>query len=144
AAGRPDAVGPPADVYGLGAILYEALAGRPPFRGATALETLEQVRTQEPVPPRRLQPRVHRDLETICLKALAKAPARRYASAAALADDLGRYLAGRPIVARPVGPGERLWRWCRRHPAMACMSAVAVLALMLGTVASVHYALREA
>jgi predicted Ser/Thr protein kinase len=128
AAARKD-VGQTADVWALGAVLYEFLTGRPPFQGATVLETLEQVLTREPVAVRRLQPKVSRDLETICHKCLQKEPSKRYASAAALAEDLRRFAAGEPVVARPVGAVGRAVRWSQRHPAVAALlGAVAVVA----------------
>lgn len=132
ATGKTKEVGPPADVYSLGAILYELLTGRPPFVGTTVLEILEQVRSIEPVPPARLVPGLSRDIETIALKCLQKEPSQRYESAAALAEDLRRFVVGKPIVARPVPFWDRSWRWCRRHPAFAALTAALVLVATLG------------
>jgi WD40 repeat protein len=125
-------VGPAADAYALGAILYELLSGRPPFVGETPLDTAAQVVHAEPVPPRRLNVKISRDVETITLKCLNKEPARRYATAQALADDLLRWLDGKPIQARPVRRVERLWRWGRRNPLVAGLLAGIVLLTALG------------
>jgi tetratricopeptide (TPR) repeat protein len=119
AAGEGAMVGPAADVYALGAILYECLTGRPPFRAATIVDTVYQVRHDDPIPPSRLQPKLPRDLETVCLKCLAKKPEQRYPSAAALADDLDRFLNGEPVRARPTSAVVKGWKWARRHPARA-------------------------
>ncbi len=142
AEGHSKEVGPAADIYALGAILYQALTGRPPFLGESKLETLKLVTTAEVVPPRRLRPDVPRDLETICLKCLEKGSLKRYASAEALAEDLRRFLDNRPIVARPVGPAGRFGRWCRRNPGVAGLSAAVFVSLVLGTVISTTMAVR--
>ena len=131
-------IGPATDVHALGVLLYELLTGRVPYAGATILETLEQVCTHEPAPPRQLQPRVPRALETICLRALAKEPARRYASAGALAEDLTRFLDGRPILARPAGSFERLYKAIRRRPTRATLIFLAAL-MVLGSVGGILY-----
>ena len=124
-------IGPAADVYSLGAILYEFLTGRPPFQAATVLETLEQVRSDEPISPSRLRPQLPRDLVTICLKCLEKQPVRRYASSIELADDLRRFESGQTLRARALGAHERLWRWCRREPVVSSL-AVALLVGLVG------------
>jgi WD40 repeat protein len=131
------------DVYSLGAILYQMLTGEPPFRGSSRM-LLRQVLDEEPRPPRRLNDRVPRDLETVCLKCLEKDPARRYGTAAALADDLRRFLAGRPVLARPVSAVAKLARWCRRNPALAGSVAAAFLALAAVAAVSLAFARSQA
>ena len=126
-----------ADVFSLGAILYQLLTRRLPFQGATPLETLTRVIEQDPPPPRSSNKGIDRDLDTICRKALLKNPAQRYGSAEVLADDLERWLRGEPIAARPVSATERTWRWCRRKPALAAMSAGLILSIVTGLVISI-------
>jgi WD40 repeat protein/tRNA A-37 threonylcarbamoyl transferase component Bud32 len=144
AGGHTRDVGPACDVYSLGAVLYELLTGRPPFKEPTPLETVRQVMSAEPVPLRHLQARVPRDLETISHKCLQKEPRNRYASALDLADDLGRFLRREPIRARPVGPLARGWRWCRRNPLLAGVSGLAAGGLVAATVVSLLLALQQA
>jgi WD40 repeat protein len=139
ARGEVSTVGPAADIYGLGAILYEMLTGRPPFRAATVAATLEQVRMREPDRPARYRHNVDRDLETICLKCLEKQAADRYETAAALTADLRRFLSGMPIVARNPTLAERTAKLARRHPGMAAMSAVLAVSLLVGFVVLLIY-----
>ncbi|MGO9470660.1 MAG: protein kinase domain-containing protein [Isosphaeraceae bacterium] len=142
AAGRKDLT-VAADVYSLGVILYERLTGQTPFTGDNALTLLRQARESEPPRPSSIRPGLDRDLETVVLKCLEKESGRRYPSAEALADDLANWLAGRPIAARPVGQAERFWRWCRRNPAVAGLTAAVALALVLGVVVSSFFAVAE-
>jgi len=135
AQGRHREVGPPSDVYSIGALLYHLLTGRPPFQAATLTEVLRQVVTIEPAAPRLLNPSLPRDLETICLKCLEKEVPRRYQTARELADELGRFLEGKPIQARPVSAAGKAWKWCRRRPALAVMGAALVLTGVLGLAA---------
>jgi eukaryotic-like serine/threonine-protein kinase len=131
AAGHVDQVGPLSDVYSLGVILYEALTGQPPFRAETPLDTLVQVIESEPVPPRRLNPRVRPALETVCLRCLEKEPEARYPSALALAEDLERYLNGEGVEARRGGPLSWLRRWTRREPALASRAIVLAVCVLI-------------
>ena len=142
--GKAGTIGPAADIYSLGALLYEMLTGRPPFRAETATETERQVIGNEPVPPARLNPKVPRDLETICLKCLQKDPERRYATAAALADDLKRFQRSEPIAARRASPLERAGKWVRRHPTTAAMVAASFLLVMLLLGGSLWLAVQQA
>jgi len=130
ASGETDTIGPAADIYSLGAILYALLTGRPPFQSANVMDTLVAVLEQEPVTPRQLNPALDQDLETICLKCLEKDAGRRYATTDELVAELGRYLNGEPIHARPIGKLERGWRWCKRKPALAGLGGLAVLLLL--------------
>ena len=132
ASGRRGSITTATDVYGLGAVLYALLTGRAPFGGDSVVETIEAVRNTPPEPPTKLNPRVPRDLETICLKCLEKDPRRRFPTAQALADDLEAWLESRPIAARRVGATERAWLWCKRRPAVAGLSAAVVLVALAG------------
>jgi eukaryotic-like serine/threonine-protein kinase len=141
ASGRGNKATRETDVYALGAILYYCLGGRVPFAGSTAADTLHQIQHDDPVPLRKFAARVPRDLDTICEKCLQKEPARRYATALNLADDLRRYLEGRPILARPVSPAEKLWKAAKRHPARAALGATLLLAALGAAVGGVQIAL---
>ncbi len=142
AEGRVHDIGVQTDVYALGVILYELLTGAPPHCGATDSDTLRRVLLEEPVPPRRLWPEVSSDLQAICLKCLEKAPERRYDTAAALEADLRRYLSGEPTLARPVGTAARAWKWARRRPAVAALTAVLSAALVTMFAGTIVYSAR--
>lgn len=144
ARGESKNVGPAADVYSLGAILYEALTGRPPFRSQTVMQTLQRVVSDEPAPPRKLVPSVPADLETVCLKALRKEPKERYATAQELADELDRFLHDEPVRARPLTRMEKVYRWCRRKPTLAgLLAATTALMLMAGLAILLAFDQRE-
>ena len=130
ARGDSGKVGPPADIYALGSILYDMLVGRPPFKSTNPIDTIRQVIDQEPVPPRQLEPRVPLDLETICLKCLEKDPLRRFATAGDLADDLRRFIDGEPIHSRPIRAWERAWKWGKRRPAIVALMGVCALTVV--------------
>ncbi|MCE9604822.1 MAG: protein kinase [Planctomycetia bacterium] len=139
---QPGIATPAADIYGLGAIFYELLTGRPPHVGATPLETLRQARDYDPPSPRELVPNLPRDSATICLKCLERDPARRYRDAAGLAEDLRRFLAGEPILARPVGSLERAWKWAGRHQGWATAIVATTAALAILAVGGTRYNVR--
>jgi eukaryotic-like serine/threonine-protein kinase len=142
AAGRVHDIGPPTDVHALGVILYEMLTGRLPFHGATVLDMLRRVEWEEPAAPSTLCRKLPRDLETICLKCLAKEPAQRYATALDLADDLRRFCDGAPIAARPASVGERVWKWAKRRPAWAALIGVVVTAVCALTLLGVSWSVQ--
>jgi len=139
AAGQINAIGPAADVYSLGALLYTALTGRPPFQAATALETMQHVLDREPVALRKLNAAIPRDLETIVLKCLEKEFGRRYVTAQELADDLKRYLDGKPVLARPAGAAGRIGRWCRRKPALTAAAVMVGSSMIVLGIIVQHY-----
>lgn len=143
AAGKHKLIGPASDVYGLGAVLYFLITSRPPFIADNLTAAVRQVQEQEPVSPRMLNPGVPKDLETICLKCLQKEPSKRYATAGELGDELDRFRSGEPIHARPVGPAGRVWRWCRRRPALAALAAAVVFSAVVSTTVAARMTLAQ-
>ena len=141
AAGKTHEVGTPADVYALGAVMYDLLTGRPPFRGDSVAVTLQKVISEEPERPRKLNASIPRDLETICLKCLEKEQGKRYPTAQSLADDLHRFLRGEPISVRPAGPLERGYKWVKRNKVVSGLTSAIVLSLVVGTAVSARYAI---
>jgi serine/threonine protein kinase len=138
-AGQARHVGPAADVYALGAILYELLTGRRPFDGATTVDIVMQVVSEDPTPPRSLRPNVSLEIEKMCLKCLQKQPERRYASANALANDLRRFLADEPVKARKTLPWDAAWKWARNNPVLAILMALVGLLLLVGFLQSIAF-----
>jgi serine/threonine-protein kinase len=139
AGGKSKHVGPAADIYALGAILYELLTGQPPFQASTPLDTILQVVSEEPIPPRQLRPKLPADLETICLKCLQKDPQRRYGTALRLAEDLRRFHEGEPIRARRIRPWDVAIKWVRRNPVIAALIGVVVLLFLLSLFQSIRF-----
>jgi serine/threonine protein kinase len=142
ASGKQDQVGAATDIYSLGAILYTSLTGRAPFVADSPVNTLLQVMREEPVSPRALNPSVPKDLETICLKCLSKEPHKRYGTAQELANDLDRFLDGRPVAARPIGVPGKTWRWAQRNRSIAALTALSIALLLTGTAVSTFFALK--
>src|SRR5262249_10252956 len=135
--GQNELIGPPTDIYALGALLFETLTGRPPFRAERPMDTLMMVLEDEPVPPSRLNPKVPRDLETICLKCLQKEIGKRYSTALELAEDLRRFQDGEAILARPVTRWERAIKWVRRRPALAAVYGLLLTLTILGSIGGI-------
>lgn len=143
AAGRNRDISTSVDIYALGAILYQLLTGRPPFRGESRIDTIQQVISLEPVPPSQLNAKVHRDLETICLKCLEKEPGKRYPTAQVLGERLRQFIDGKPIPDRPIGNVERSWRWCRRNPPLASVVGLSLFLVVALVVSSVVFGIQQ-
>ena len=139
--GRIDLIDRRSDVYALGATLYECLVGAPPFVGASTIRIVHQVLHRDPIPPRRRRPDLDVDLETICLKCLEKEPHKRYTTAQELTDEMRRYLRGEPIQSRPISRAARAWRWCKRKPVVAGLTATVAVSLVAGIAVSTYFAI---